>query len=263
MPQIATVVRLQRWRACLVALGILLMFAAGAPDCVAQTRRIILVGSDEIGMSQYGRWLDMTYREAFLRLGYTFEYQTYPAARASALSDQGLVDGEIHRVGDYAKDHPNLIRLTEPNFPLTFAAYSIKPIVLQTGWSNLAGRDFRVAYRLGVRQCETKLPALIDKERLSFVRSAELGLQRLMQGETDIFIDVDYAVDPFLKRGGSLAATIHKITIVESVQAYAFLHKKNEQLVPALSAMLTKMRREGLIERYRIETLDKTSAQGN
>ena len=59
-------------------------------------KTIILVGSKSTKNSFYGKWLTLIYTDAFKQLGYTLKYKSYPAKRASLLSDNGKVDGENH-----------------------------------------------------------------------------------------------------------------------------------------------------------------------
>jgi hypothetical protein len=145
--------------------------AAGEPSA------IVLAGAADVRDSTQGAWLDLIYREAFRRLGYNFKYVAYPARRAAVLSDHGDVDGEIHRVADYGKVHPTLVRVEEPHFSARFAAYARRPLVVPNGWGKLAQTPYRIEYRMGNLKCETELPPRVDPARLSMVPNATLGLR--------------------------------------------------------------------------------------
>ncbi len=60
------------------------------------------------------------------------------------MSEQGQVDGAIHRVADYARTHPNMIRIEPAYFPLVFAAYARRDVALGTGWTALRNSRYRV-----------------------------------------------------------------------------------------------------------------------
>ena len=156
---------------------------------------IVLGGADDVRNSTQGAWLDLIYREAFRRLDYNFKYLAYPARRSAMLSDHGDVDGEIHRVPDYGKMHPTLVRVEEPHFSARFAAYASRSLAVPDGWDSLAQLRYRVEYRMGNLKCETELPSRVDAARLSTVPHAVLGLRKLAAGRTDLYIDGELLVE--------------------------------------------------------------------
>ena len=243
------------------ALLMLLALALAGPAPAATPRVIVLVGAIDTKESLHGPWLEQIYREAFRRLGYGFEYLAVPTKRASVLSDQGQVDGEIHRVADYGSAHPNLVRVEEPHFAMTFAAYAKGQLHLN-GWSSLKGSQYRVEYRAGVKRCESELPSLIPPERLAAAPSALLGLRKLALDRSDVFIDVEDVVEANLAGTEFKGTPIHKAGVLEQVAVHAFLHKKNAALAPKLAATLAAMKREGLIEQYRQRAIARRVVAG-
>jgi hypothetical protein len=231
------------------------LLVAGAPAQAVPRPRLVLVGTTDSRDSLHGTWLALIYTEALRRLGYTLRYVDYPARRASAMSDRGLVDGEIHRVADYGRAHPNLVRVEEPHFAMRFAAYAVPPTHLGPGWGALATTAYRVSFRLGVMKCEQELPAVVAPDRLMRVPSAVLGLRQLAAGHADLFIDVDDVVQAALARPEFHGTPVRRVALLEQVDVHAFLHKKHAALAPRLAAVLAQMKAEGLIERYRQQAL--------
>ncbi|MCX4026357.1 hypothetical protein H0A36_14865 [Endozoicomonas sp. SM1973] len=218
----------------------------------SETQKVItLAGGKGTKNSFYGRWLALIYNEAFNRLGYTLVYNGYPAKRASQLSDQGIVDGEIHRVADYANKHPNLVRVDEPHFSVYFSAYGIDPSIHLDGWESLKNNSYRVGYRRGVKKCETILPALLPPNRLMISESSLQGLEQVVAGRTQVFIDVQQNITFHLNQSEFQKVVFYRVGIMEKTPAHAFLHKKHKSLAPKLSLVLKKMKQEGLIEKYK------------
>ncbi len=242
--------RLRSFRSSLALLTLLL---CGAQALAAPARTIVLVGTTGTRQSVHGPWLELIYREAFRRLGYGFSYQAYPSMRASAMADAGQVDGEIHRVHDYAGEHPHLIRVEQAHFAMRFAAYAARPLPLADGWDSLRNSPYRIEYHAGTAYTTARLSGVVPARQLSSVASVRLGLRKLERGRTDIFIDVADVIDAQLASAEfrSAAAPIRRIARMEDVNGYAYLHSKNQALAGPLAATLAAMKKEGLIEVYR------------
>lgn len=228
---------------------------ATAPAAPVARPVLVLSGASDTRQSVHGPWLELIYTEALRRLGYTLRYVDYPARRSSAMSDRGLVDGEIHRVADYGSAHPNLVRVEEPHFAMTFAAYALPPLELDNGWRALGAGGRRVAFRVGVRKCEQELPRVVDPDHLTPVPNAALGLRQLTSGRADVFVDVDDVVQAALASPEFKGTPVRRVALLEQVNVHAFLHKRHRALAPRLAAVLARMKREGLIERYRLQAL--------
>jgi polar amino acid transport system substrate-binding protein len=212
---------------------------------------IVLAGASDVRQSVQGAWLELIYREAFRRLGYQFQYLAVPARRASVLADSGKVDGEIHRIAYYGKEHRSLVRVEEPHFAAVFSAYASRPLTLSNGWDSLRHTAYRVEYRMGNLKCETELPRRVDPARLSSVAHSTLGLRKLAAGRTDLYIDGELLVEATLTSAEFRSTSIHKVATMEQINGYAFLHPKHRALAVRLAATLAQMKREGTIERFR------------
>ncbi|MDG9669372.1 hypothetical protein ONV78_16650 [Hahella sp. CR1] len=213
-------------------------------------RKMVLVVSSQVAETEQGRQYKLFYTEVFRRLNMEFEMKTFPSKRCGALANSGLVDGLPSRVAGYEAAHPNLIRINAPLWEVSFTAYALSPSLRVTGWRSLAGQGLRVDCRLGVRNCEEELPKIKQLGPVEFVANANLGLRRLQARRTDLYIDLDFVVDPLLHAEEFSHASIHKAGVLESVPTYLYVHKRNQDLAPALEATLTAMREEGLIAQF-------------
>ncbi len=218
----------------------------------AETKFITMVGTEGTKKSAQGKWLSLIYTEAFNRLGYSLKYIGYPAKRASLLSDRGKVDGEIHRVASYGDKHPNVIRVNEPHFSIYFSAFGIKPDLKVNGWNSLKGSGYKVNHRRGVKLTSSKLPSVVEKADLEIISKPIQGLRKVVIGRTDLYIDVETVIKDLLVNSGEFEnSKIRKIGVMEKINVHMFMHKKNIALVPKLEEILKKMKKEGLIKKYK------------
>ena len=107
-----------------------------------------------------------------------------------------------------------------------WAAYTTDPELRFGGWDSLRHSDYKIEYRRGLAKAEQRLTKLVSEGNLSSIDSVAQGLEKLANGRTDIYVDVE--------------ETLH-----------AFMHKKNEAIAPMLSDALRQIKSEGLFEKYK------------
>lgn len=213
---------------------------------------LVLTGAIEIH-NTYGPWLALIYTEALGRLGYRLDYRSYPARRSSLVSDSGESDGEINRVAEYSLSHPELVRVPVPHFSIRFSAYAARPLALGNGWQALKQTDYRVEYRTGVALPSAHLPQVVSADRLTVANTALLGLRKLQVGRSDIFVEVDTVADAVLATEEFRNTTIRKVALMDSADVHAHLHKRHADLAVKLGQVLADMKKEGLIEKFRLQ----------
>lgn len=241
---------------------ILTLFVAGsAPSCEA-AEKIVLAGSMDTKGSFHGRWLALIYTEVFRRLGYELQYNGYPSARASWMSDAGRVDGEINRVSDYHRTHPNMIRVDEPHFSTILSAYAVRPGIVIDGWESLKHSAYRVEYRRGTKILEIGLRSAVRPEKLSDITSTLQGVKRLILGRTDLYVDVQDLVNERLlemDRTRFDTSKVYEAGVLAEDTLHLFLHRKNAALVPKIDAALKAMKAAGLIAHYKTAAMRRQS----
>ncbi len=205
-----------------------------------------------------GKWLYLSYTEAFKRLGLKLVYEHYPPKRCIYLSDAGKVDGELGRIYNYNKAHPNLMRVEESSFSVKIVAFTTDTSLKLNGWESLRGTDYKVRYVLGIKISEDNLPKVVSPKNLYFTFDAYSGINALISGHTDLYVDEEMSTVSVLKRTKEFKnAEVQIAGVMEEVFLHAFLHKKNAALVPKLSTVLYEMKLEGLIEKYRAIALEQ------
>lgn len=201
------------------------------------------------------QWLILIYTEALKRMDIEFAFKDVPPKRASVYSDAGVVDGELGRANTYNETHPNVIRVEEHNSLVNFSAFASNPMINLRGWESFQVTTYLVEYRLGIAVCEAQLPRVVPTNRLSTITTVHQGIQKLLNGRTEVYVDVEAFVMEYLKSEKfqkiSMGRKIYKAGVMQQTTGHAFLHKKHRALVPKLSAILHQMKNEGLFEAYR------------
>lgn len=222
----------------------------------ARRPQLVLAAAKEVAESYHGAWLELIYREACARIGLELVLVPYPARRASSVSDAGLVDGEINRVRSYGALHPEMIRIDPPHFAMHFSVYGHASQRVGKGWDGLSeSRTARIDFRNGVVRCHEMLGARIPPSRLAAVDNATLGIRKLAQRRSDLYVDLEFVVERVLLQPEFAQARIRKLAVVEKADMHCYLHPSKRELAVPLSSALAAMHREGQVERMRLATL--------
>ena len=231
-----------------------------APPVLARRPELVLVTAEDVEDSIHGAWLKMIYADACARIGFDLALQSYPARRATAMSNAGMVDGEISRVRDYGVTHPDMIRIVPAHFSMNFCAYGHPSQRVGEGWRGLSafGKP-RIEYRNGVVRCREMLGALLPASQVSAVNNATLGIRKLAKRRTDVYVDIDSVVERVLLQPEFASAVIRRLSVVETVEMHCYIHRSKRELVKPLSAALATMLKDGSVERYRKSAIAEAS----
>jgi polar amino acid transport system substrate-binding protein len=222
------------------------------PPVLAGRSRLVLVTAEDVADSFHGAWLKMIYTDACARIGWEMTLQSYPARRATAMSDSGMADGEINRVSSYGELHPDMIRIDPPHFSMSFCAYGYPSQRVGEGWSGLSAfGNPRIEYRNGVVRCREMLSASLPAWQVSVVNNATLGIRKLVQRRTDVYVDIDSVVERTLLQPEFASASIRTLSVIETAQMHCYIHRSKRELATPLSAALAAMHKDGSVKRFR------------
>jgi polar amino acid transport system substrate-binding protein len=236
------------------------VLVAFSPPVLARRPKLVLVTAEDVEDSIHGAWLRMIYADACARIGRDMTLQSYPARRATAMSDAGMVDGEINRVSNYGALHPDMIRIEPSHFSMNFCAYGYPSQRVGEGWSGLSefGKP-RIEYRNGVVRCREMLGVLPPASQVSVVNNATIGIRKLVQRRTDLYVDIDSVVERALLQPEFAGAAIRPLSVVEAVEMHCYIHRSKRELVQPLSMAIAAMLKDGSVERYRKAALAEVS----
>ena len=208
------------------------------------------------------QWLIRVYTHLLEDMGKRFVYIDVPPLRATAMVLAGEADGELGRTFDYQNLFPALVRVSEPNNIVRFAAYATRPGLLFDSWPAVRARGLRCEYRHGISELRDMLSRELAANEYSYVQTIAQGLQKLRLGRTDLYFDVEEAVSDFMfflsdaERRGSGLGSLHQAGVVRSTTGHAYLRGAHAALAPPLASGLARLKRQGTVKRYLTESLE-------
>ncbi|MFV2054867.1 MAG: substrate-binding periplasmic protein [Thiohalomonadales bacterium] len=184
-------------------------------------------------------FIDKVAAKAFSNIGFTLIVKKLPAERGLRNANKGLIDGDIARIAGLSQSYPNLVRVPEKIFEMSFVVWSYKEIDMTQAWDALSNRN--VAYITGWKIFEHHLPktALVTKTK----NSMQL-FTLLKKGRTDYVL--------YNRSGGEyISDQLNMATIklqkppLATKAMYIYLHKRHRKLVPLISQALVDMKKDG------------------
>lgn len=206
------------------------------------------------------QWLIKVYQQVCAMNQLGFEFLDVPPKRATAMVQSGLADGELGRTFGYLNFFPTLVRLSEPNNAVNFCVYGAGARVAFDGIDTLRARRLRCECRRGILELENLLDAKVDPKRLSQIDDVGQGLRKLQTGRTDLYFDVQEAVDDYLSFrhcNPSLPdqPPIRMLAKVLSTTGHCYLNPRHAALAPKMAEALDQLKRNGSVARYLQQSL--------
>lgn len=214
-----------------------------------------VIGLDAPAGTYVFKWLDLIYSDAFKRLGVPYRLESYALKRQGLQSEAGGIDGEANRAYGYGATRPTLIRIEETILELQLALFSADPALRLQRLEDLSSKGLLAEYRRGLLLCEHALKPVVSPDRLSDVATEDQGLKKLQARRTDVYCDFTLTValamrTPELKGGAEVRKAMD---VGNPIPTYPYVHQKHKELAPRLTAVLKKIKAEGLFESYRLQ----------
>lgn len=211
-----------------------LIFLAGSPHA-QETMVFTLPDNAKVEASYY------ILKEAYGQMGYNIRIERYPPTRALYMSNEGHVDGEMHRIDGMSNSYPNLIQVPVVVGKLIGEVYTIHEDFVVDGFESL--RPYRIGVRRGIVFSERGTKGM-DVLRADTI---EQLLRSLMARHTDVVVlnrlDGQTLIESF---AGSGIRSL-KPPVVE-VDFYHYVNATHAHLVPELTRILKDMESSGRIE---------------
>ena len=184
-------------------------------------------------------------KEAFKRNNIEFEVISSPSLRSLKLSNQGRVDGELHRVYEFhaitSNKYSNLIRIESQLLSVWLTAFSTEKIALEH-WTDL--KKYHVGYYRGRKNVESILNNILPKEQIHSVTTDIQAFKMLSTGRTDIVISESREGNSVIKNNKAYS-DIFEIAKIQETKIYAYIHKKHKALALKIANTLEDMKEDG------------------
>lgn len=127
------------------------------------------------------------YKSWFSQAGLEVTFLPCSWARCQALSQQGMVDGEALRLGDYAENNRHLLRVEIPLTQIAFYGLALDASIANQSLSQLLHVKKRFACIRGNAWCEKSIPAPL----LHQLNASTQGIPLLQRERIDILVVTD------------------------------------------------------------------------
>jgi len=189
-------------------------------------------------------------KEAYQRIGIEIEVKEYPGIRSLETSNAGEVDGELFRIANVHKKWTNLVMVPTPINKLEGVVFTKEVNFPVKGWESL--KPYKIGVRRGIRFTDIGTQGMQRQ-----IVDDNIALFKLLDmGRVDIIVIAFSNGFKILKQlQFSEVKSLHPP--VASFPLHHYLHKKHQNLIPKLDAVLQDMAKEGLIQKIREQFLSK------
>lgn len=241
----------------LLGVGLVLACAVHAQVPQTQAAPTLVLGTPRPDGNYGGVWLRSIYQEVFRRLGVPIDIQTLPTARLSLELASGHIDGDLSRPLSFGESQPNLVRVEESLYNVTFALWTVNPKNVLHRLDQLPESGFSVNAARGVVECEKTLQALLPADRFTSATTTANALNMLHYGRNDLHCGLDLAIlsDAGNAEFAGRPLPIKVLNIGEPIPLYLYLQRKHAALAPPIATILRKMKAAGVIEQLRKDAL--------
>jgi len=206
------------------------------------------------------QWLIRVYTEICETLGFHFEFLDVPPRRATAMVLAGQADGELGRTFEFQLLFPSLCRVEESNNKVNFCVYGANRSPAFISMDDVRARGLRCECRRGIRELETFLSTHLSPGQLTQSGEVWQGLKKLQLHRTDLYFDVQEAVQDYLyfrscTRELTDAAELRELAVILSTTGHCYLSQARSGLAPQLAAVLRNMKHAGKVSKYLNESL--------
>lgn len=175
---------------------------------------------------------------AYERLGISVEWLSLPSGRALKYTNEGRFDGEFLRAESVVNEgYSSLIKVPVALVSSDIHLYCLREVFCQPGGESLK----LIGYNINIKYFKM-LCSQLKLNCIGFYPS-KITLEALLESRVDAFIATEVEIAKGLDE---LSPLFYQSEVLGSIEAFHYLHKKLESLVPSLTEELNKLEHEGL-----------------
>ncbi len=176
------------------------------------------------------------------RIGTDIILVSLPSIRALVDLKSGKIDGDFSRVTGFGNDIPGLIQILEPINSHPYIAYATRSDITINGWESLT--QYKVAYLRGWKVIELNLGSI--HQNLYPTNTPESGLNFMISGRVDIFINIPFIMDNLLKSDDFKDKQITALQPpIDFLHVYIYLSAEHANLAIRIGNALKMMKEDG------------------
>jgi len=186
--------------------------------------------------------------EALRRNNIKLVLEIYPPKRAELLVNLGKVDGDSHRINEFNKNNPDIIRVSEPVQSIRQSVFTKKLNFQVDGWKSLS--PYKVIFVEGIRLAENEIRKAVKEQNLIPVDTIETSFKMLAKDRGELLITSPETGFATMKKLSLEKSGIKILTPpVTEIYLYTYLNKKHEKLASKISDSLKEMKADGFYQR--------------
>lgn len=190
--------------------------------------------------AQHTGFLDELTKEIFSRMGHKVKIVLMKAnARTLVNVDKGIDDGNLVRIKGMERIFKNMRMVPENMTSFEFVAFSKKPGIRIEKWDDL--EPYNVAFIRGWKILERNVK---KAQSINLVKDAGQLFDLLKNDRADVVVFGPLRGRYVLEKKGISGVKVHSPPLATQ-KVYMYLNKKHQALIPAATAALRDMKRDG------------------
>jgi len=174
----------------------------------------------------------------------TLEY--FPPARAAAMVESGLADGENYRILDFQKDgkNPRHLRVNAVLYTTSFVVWGRSASSSVRSWEDLVSTNGKILYLFGSKMVPIRT-AGIESGKLMATYSVDSGIRMLAYDRAVYFVATDSSTVCRTIDSLNLVGAITHRGELEKVDTFMYLNDRHLALATRMREAIQGMRRDG------------------
>ena len=176
-------------------------------------------------------------QELYRQLGHHSEIVIRPAKRSLMEANSGQSDAELARISGLEGEYPNLIRVREPVYTISFSGITKEALRNRVkSWQDMA--NYRLGYPRGYKLLDIRTREL----NAVAAKNSAVVLKMIRAGRIEVGLLL--TSDAIRLTSGTPGLVVLEPP-VELVTLYHYVHVKHRRLVPSLEKILIRMNDSG------------------
>ncbi len=194
--------------------------------------------------------------EALRRNNIKLVLEIYPPKRAELLLNLGKVDGDSHRIDEFNKNKPNIIKVSEPVQSVKQSVFTKNLDFQVDGWKSLS--PYKVIFVEGIRLAENEIRKAVKEQNLIPVDTIETAFKMLAKERGELLVTSPETGFATMKKLSIEKSGIKLLTPpITEIYLYIYLNKKHEKLASKISDSLKEMKADGSYQKIIEQTSEK------
>lgn len=210
----------------------------------------LIIATGEKQNSPFNKISKEILTEAYKKIDVDVNFQAVPSLRSLVMSDEGKIDGEMHRILGIEKKFLNLIRIPISINKINVVVFTKNKDIIINKIDDL--KHYKIGIRRGVQFAENISYGM----NVYKLEKIDQLFNMLQLGRIDIAIETSFAGIKTIKKLNLDGIHISETPILTK-KLYHYLNKKHKEIIPLITKSLKEMEKNNIIQDKYEEKLKK------